>query len=80
MPVLVFIVLGLFAVATSAEEDPLLLSDVCGRDISTLLPPPYSNSSCFTCASVWNTFILRHSQSDNVLTVIVSAVYTSGWI
>ncbi|XP_010413350.1 PREDICTED: cytochrome b561 and DOMON domain-containing protein At3g61750 isoform X1 [Camelina sativa] len=50
--------------------------------LSDFLPPPYSNiSDNMPCTPLWNTFVLRYSESrDNVMTIIVSALYTTGWV
>ncbi|XVF80235.1 hypothetical protein PTKIN_Ptkin15bG0054600 [Pterospermum kingtungense] len=56
--------------------------EVCGTDLS-FLGPVYGNisPSKMVCSPVWNTFVLRYYQrADNVMTIILSAVYTSGWI
>ncbi|KAL5572106.1 hypothetical protein UlMin_021703 [Ulmus minor] len=56
-------------------------AELCNTDLSTFLPPPYSNISHFICKPIWNTFVLRYSQSeDHVLNIILSAVYTTGWV
>ncbi|KAJ4957155.1 hypothetical protein NE237_013938 [Protea cynaroides] len=54
---------------------------VCNEDFTSVLPAFYSDSSRFTCRSVWNNFALRFFQSeDHVLTIVLSAQYTSGWV
>ncbi|XP_041000673.1 cytochrome b561 and DOMON domain-containing protein At3g61750-like [Juglans microcarpa x Juglans regia] len=56
------------------------VSQLCGTHMS-FLPPPYGNLSNLVCKPIWNTFILRYSQSeDHVLNIILSAVYTTGWV
>lgn len=70
--------LSFFAVADEVEAGG---SNLCGADLSTFLPPPYSNMSNMICSPVWNTFAVRYTQNkDNVLTIILSAVYTTGWV
>lgn len=55
--------------------------ELCGTDLSTFLSPPYGNLSNMICSPIWNTFILRYLQrEDNVMTIILSAVYTTGWV
>ncbi|ONK80366.1 uncharacterized protein A4U43_C01F16880 [Asparagus officinalis] len=55
-------------------------TDSCASDLSTFLPSPF-NVSGLSCKPIWNSFILRYSQDqDNVLNIVLSAVYTSGWI
>ncbi|XP_039117445.1 cytochrome b561 and DOMON domain-containing protein At3g61750 [Dioscorea cayenensis subsp. rotundata] len=55
-------------------------TDTCDDDPRLFLPNAY-NATEFHCTPVWNTFILRYSQSqDNVLSVVLSAVYTVGWV
>ncbi|XP_010266522.1 PREDICTED: cytochrome b561 and DOMON domain-containing protein At3g61750 [Nelumbo nucifera] len=62
-----------------ADGDGLL--EACKQDLNSFLPPPYGNYSGYTCTTVWNTFILRYTQSQsNVLTIVLSAVYTTGWV
>ncbi|CDY25073.1 hypothetical protein HID58_071658 [Brassica napus] len=50
--------------------------------LSDFLPPPYSNiSNSMPCTPLWNTFVLRHSENrENVMTIILSALYTTGWV
>ncbi|KAL9255922.1 Cytochrome b561 and DOMON domain-containing protein [Drosera capensis] len=56
-------------------------SEFCNNDLTTFLPPPYGNLSNVRCQLVWNTFILRYSQSrDHVVTFVLSALYTTGWV
>lgn len=55
--------------------------ELCDTDLRSFLPPPYANLSGVICKPVWNTFILRYSQSeDHVVNIILSAVYTTGWV
>ncbi|OAY82332.1 Cytochrome b561 and DOMON domain-containing protein [Ananas comosus] len=46
------------------------------------LPPALTaNYSDLSCRPVWNNFVLRYSQSDdNVLSIVLSAVYATGWV
>ncbi|KAF5464472.1 hypothetical protein F2P56_014546 [Juglans regia] len=54
--------------------------ELCGTDLS-FLPTPYGNLSHVFCKPIWNTFVLRHSQNeDHVINIILSAVYTTGWV
>lgn len=56
-------------------------SGVCAMDLSSFLPFPYSNMSNMICKPIWNTFVLRYSQSDDhVMTIVLSALYTTGWV
>ncbi|CAN7052541.1 hypothetical protein IGI04_027705 [Brassica rapa subsp. trilocularis] len=50
--------------------------------LSDFLPPPYSNiSDSMLCTPLWNTFVLRYSENrENVMTIILSALYTTGWV
>ncbi|KAM7276501.1 hypothetical protein ACFE04_018367 [Oxalis oulophora] len=58
-----------------------LSEELCEADISSFLPPPYGNISNMACSPVWNTYILRYKQrDDNMMTIILSAMYTSGWV
>ncbi|OVA14694.1 Cytochrome b561 [Macleaya cordata] len=55
--------------------------DSCNEDISTFLPVPFSNTSGLSCHRVWNTFVLRFSQTDDhIVTIVLSAEYTNGWV
>ncbi|EOX95709.1 PREDICTED: cytochrome b561 and DOMON domain-containing protein At3g61750 [Theobroma cacao] len=56
--------------------------ELCGTDLS-FLGPPYGNisTSNMVCSPIWHTFVLRYYQrADNVMTIILSAVYTTGWV
>ncbi|XP_068314661.1 cytochrome b561 and DOMON domain-containing protein At3g61750-like [Pyrus communis] len=57
-------------------------SQLCDNDLSSFMLPPYSNSSSdLVCRPLWNTFVLRYSQTeDHVVNIILSAVYTTGWV
>ncbi|XP_024020960.1 cytochrome b561 and DOMON domain-containing protein At3g61750 [Morus notabilis] len=56
-------------------------TEICNNDLSSFLPPPYSNITNVICKPVWNTFVLRYTQDeDNVVNIILSAVYTTGWV
>ncbi|WCJ22413.1 Cytochrome b561 and DOMON domain-containing protein At3g61750 [Euphorbia peplus] len=56
-------------------------SELCNTDMSSFLPPPYNNISNMVCSPVWNTFILRyHKREGNLVTFILSGVYTAGWV
>ncbi|WOL14590.1 cytochrome b561 and DOMON domain-containing protein [Canna indica] len=66
-----FAALGL-AIATVGAE-----SDGCSSE----LPSIFSNYSGLSCKTVWNSFVLRYSQDqDNVLSIVLSTVYTTGWV
>ncbi|OMO64302.1 Cytochrome b561, eukaryote [Corchorus capsularis] len=78
-------------VSVSADaDDPLTAAadgnagryELCDTDLS-FLGPPYGNISAsnFICSPIWNTFVLRYFQrEDNLMTIILSAVYTTGWV
>ncbi|XVF22379.1 hypothetical protein REPUB_Repub12eG0167500 [Reevesia pubescens] len=56
--------------------------ELCGTDLS-FLGPPYGNisTSNMVCSPIWNTFVLRYYQrEDKVMTIILSAIYTTGWV
>ncbi|ERN14123.1 hypothetical protein AMTRI_Chr01g134060 [Amborella trichopoda] len=54
-------------------------TDNCNGDLGALSLP--FNASGLVCSAVWNTFLLRYSQSqDNVLSIVLSAEYTNGWV
>ncbi|XVF73030.1 hypothetical protein PTKIN_Ptkin12aG0168800 [Pterospermum kingtungense] len=56
--------------------------ELCGTDLS-FLGPPYGNISAsnMVCSPVWNNFVLRYYQrEDKVMTIILSAIYTTGWV
>ncbi|KAK9279337.1 hypothetical protein L1049_013016 [Liquidambar formosana] len=68
--------------AMADDDDPAAEGLVhCNADLSSFLPPPYNNLSKVVCKPVWNTYVLRYSMSeDHVVTIILSAVYTTGWV
>ncbi|KAJ4820589.1 Cytochrome b561 and DOMON domain-containing protein [Rhynchospora pubera] len=52
--------------------------DGCDNELPSELAGNYSGLDCRT---VWNTFVLRYSQSkDHELSIVVSTVYTTGWV
>lgn len=54
---------------------------LCSADMSSFLPLPYGKLSNMVCKRLWNTFVLRYSQTEgNVVTIVLSTVYTTGWV
>ncbi|CAI9279057.1 unnamed protein product [Lactuca saligna] len=69
------------AVFVSFVVVPVVVSDECSQDINAFLPLPYANMTHMVCKPVWNSYIVRFSQSkDNVVTIVLSATYTSGYV
>lgn len=59
----------------------VVVADECNEDINAFLPLPYANMSHMVCKPVWNSYLIRYSQSkDNVVTIVLSATYTSGYV
>ncbi|KAI5345805.1 PREDICTED: cytochrome [Prunus dulcis] len=57
------------------------VSELCDNELSSFMLPPYGNLSDIVCRPIWNTFVLRYSQTeDHVMNIILSAVYTTGWV
>ncbi|XP_020249780.1 cytochrome b561 and DOMON domain-containing protein At3g61750-like [Asparagus officinalis] len=55
-------------------------TDGCSVDPSSVLPSAFTAAG-LSCRPVWNNFILRYSQDENhVLTIVLSTVYTLGWV
>ncbi|XP_057980170.1 cytochrome b561 and DOMON domain-containing protein At3g61750 [Malania oleifera] len=53
----------------------------CNADLSSVLPPPFSNMSFAHCKPVWNTYAIRFVDTkEHVLTIVLSAEYTTGWV
>ncbi|KAE9463113.1 hypothetical protein C3L33_04979, partial [Rhododendron williamsianum] len=53
----------------------------CNADLSTFIPLPYSDTSNMVCKPVWNTYVVQYSQTkDHVVTIVLSATYTTGWV
>ncbi|KAK4723708.1 hypothetical protein R3W88_026487 [Solanum pinnatisectum] len=60
------------------DEDAKAL---CSVNLAQFLPPPYGGLENMVCQPVWNSFLLRYSQTkDNVVTIVLSTVYTTGWV
>ncbi|MCE3214679.1 hypothetical protein HAX54_053035 [Datura stramonium] len=65
-------------VVMAMDEDEKAL---CSVNLAEFLPPPYGGLENMVCEPVWNSFLLRYSQSkDNVITIVLSTIYTSGWV
>ncbi|CAN4108419.1 unnamed protein product [Withania somnifera] len=65
-------------VVMAIDEDTKAL---CSVNLAEFLPPPYGGLENMVCQPVWNSFLLRYSQSkDHVITIVLSTIYTSGWI
>ncbi|KAI3719540.1 hypothetical protein L6452_20442 [Arctium lappa] len=59
----------------------VVVADECNEDVNSFLPLPYANMTHMVCKPVWNSYIIRYSQSkDNVVTIVLSASYTSGYV
>lgn len=62
-------------------ENNAQVSEICNTDMNSFLPPPFTNLSGMTCTTLWNTFVMKYSQDkENVVNIVLSAVYTTGWI
>ncbi|XP_071705476.1 cytochrome b561 and DOMON domain-containing protein At3g61750 [Rutidosis leptorrhynchoides] len=73
-----FFVLTIFV---SIVAISMVVGDECNDDVNSFLPFPYANMSHVVCKQIWNSFVIRYSQSkDNVVTIILSATYTSGYV
>ncbi|KAL5719174.1 hypothetical protein ACHQM5_011989 [Ranunculus cassubicifolius] len=78
--VLAILVFLLQSLSVSSQEETGQI-DVCNEDISSFLPVPFNNITGLSCRPIWNNFIMRFSQTkDNVVTIILSNIYTSGWV
>ncbi|KAK4364174.1 hypothetical protein RND71_015532 [Anisodus tanguticus] len=65
-------------VVMAVDEDAKAL---CSVNLAQFLPPPYGGLENMVCQPVWNSFLLRYSQTkDNVVTIVLSTVYTTGWV
>ncbi|KAK6142705.1 hypothetical protein DH2020_023053 [Rehmannia glutinosa] len=54
---------------------------LCNTDLTSFIPFPYSNLPDMVCKPLWNSYLLRYSQSkDNEITIVLSTIYTSGWV
>ncbi|XP_074585895.1 cytochrome b561 and DOMON domain-containing protein At3g61750-like [Curcuma longa] len=68
----VFIVPIILAAITAGAQ-----SDSCELE----LPAALSNYSGLSCRPIWNNFVLRYSQNEeNVLSIVLSTIYTVGWV
>ncbi|XP_020575078.1 cytochrome b561 and DOMON domain-containing protein At3g61750-like [Phalaenopsis equestris] len=55
-------------------------ADRCGVEPNVVLPVGYGNIT-LVCLPIWNNLVLRYSlNEDNVLTIVLSMLYTSGWL
>ncbi|XP_047337945.1 cytochrome b561 and DOMON domain-containing protein At3g61750-like [Impatiens glandulifera] len=71
----------ILAATEELDVDVTAVAGRCNVDLSSFLPLPYGGVKDMECKPVWNTFVLQYSQSkDHVLTVVLSAVYTMGWV
>ncbi|KAL7233030.1 hypothetical protein ACSBR1_016806 [Camellia fascicularis] len=70
--------------STVADDNGGAIDEIaarCNLDLSTFMPLPYSDTSNMVCKPVWNTYVLQYSQSkDHVVTIVLSAAYTTGWV
>ncbi|KZV57679.1 hypothetical protein F511_03139 [Dorcoceras hygrometricum] len=50
-------------------------------DLSSFLPLPYGSLPNMACKPLWNSCVIRYSQSkNNVITIVLSSIYTTGWV
>ncbi|KAF9601064.1 hypothetical protein IFM89_015990 [Coptis chinensis] len=75
-----------FSVVAKAEN--IAAMNMCDSNVSSILPVPYGNIFDYSCLPVWKTFALRVSfrllqifrSNNHVMTFVLSAGYTSGWV
>uniref|UniRef100_A0ACD5VTQ6 Uncharacterized protein n=1 Tax=Avena sativa TaxID=4498 RepID=A0ACD5VTQ6_AVESA len=68
-------------VAVLAAVSVFLVPAVTGSCDDALPTELAGNYSGMACRPVWNNFVLRYAQDgDNVLRVVLSAMYSSGWV
>ena len=68
-------------VVVSAFFAPALVTAQTGSCDDPLPTELVGNYSGMACSPVWNNFVLRYAQDgDNVLRVVLSAMYSSGWV
>ncbi|KAI3796608.1 hypothetical protein L1987_39286 [Smallanthus sonchifolius] len=73
-----FCVLAVFVLIVAVS---VVVGDECNEDISGILPLPYANMTHMVCKPIWNSYVIRFSQSkDNVVTIVLSVTYTSGYV
>nr|XP_043626805.1 cytochrome b561 and DOMON domain-containing protein At3g61750 [Erigeron canadensis] len=73
--------LCILVVFVSILAASVVIGDECNEDINAFLPLPYANMTHMVCKPIWNSYIIRYSQSkDHVLTIVLSATYTSGYV
>ncbi|KAL3615715.1 hypothetical protein CASFOL_041376 [Castilleja foliolosa] len=62
-------------------EDDSINNVQCNTDLTSFIPFPYSDLPNMVCKPLWNSYLLRYSQSkDHEITVVLSTIYTSGWV
>ncbi|KAI3449273.1 hypothetical protein Pfo_005938 [Paulownia fortunei] len=68
-------------VVEGANQDGDSNNVLCNTDLSSFLPFPYSNLPDMVCRPLWNSYLLRYSQTkDHEITIVLSTIYTSGWV
>ncbi|KAL2468829.1 Cytochrome [Forsythia ovata] len=82
---LIFVILICFVesiIFVGAQDlDEGSFKELCNTDLTSFLPLPYGSLPNMVCKPVWNSYLLRYSQSkDNVITIVLSTIYTSGWV
>ncbi|XP_047336442.1 cytochrome b561 and DOMON domain-containing protein At3g61750-like [Impatiens glandulifera] len=79
---MIFLSLCFARSATGLNENEDLGARRCKNDLSTILPSPYNvNSPPMICSPIWSTFVIQYSQNnDNVVNIIISAIYKTGWV
>ncbi|XP_051132888.1 cytochrome b561 and DOMON domain-containing protein At3g61750 isoform X2 [Andrographis paniculata] len=75
-----FFLLSLAVEGADQESDDNTAA-LCNTDLSSFLPFPYGNLPRMVCRPLWNSYLLRYSESkDNEITVVLSTIYISGWV
>ncbi|CAN4099457.1 unnamed protein product [Withania somnifera] len=73
-----FVLLLSKGMVMAVNEDAKAL---CNVNLAQFLPPPYGGLENMVCQPIWNSFLLRYTQTkDNVVTIVLSTVYTTGWV
>lgn len=72
---------GVFLLLLTAVCGAVAQIDSCGgMDPKAFLAAPF-NETVFSCRPMWNNFVLRYYQdNDSVLSIVLSTVYTTGWV
>ncbi|GER46352.1 cytochrome b561/ferric reductase transmembrane [Striga asiatica] len=75
------VLMSFFSISSVAADYSGFNTAQCDSDLTSFIPFPYNNLPNMICKPLWNSYLLRYSQSkNNEITIVLSTIYTTGWV